>query len=241
MVDTRGFSGLFKESLHLYKTNFKFLTSIIFLSYFWGVIVNGLWKWFKPYLLPILYARLAYVTISLISWFLTTLGIVAIVIALNNLQKDEKKPLSSVYTEAVKLFFPVSTILIIEYLIILGGSVLFIVPGIIFFIWYLFSVYTAVVHKKRKGEALVLSKLVVKVSPGKVIGYMLLMGIISYTLSLLFYLPILIGVFSAFVPYPVGIILYGGIKSILTVWVTTFTLLLYMEIIEANPRILESI
>jgi hypothetical protein len=125
------------------------------------------------------------------------------------------------------------------WLIILGGLVLLIVPGVLFFIWYSFLLYAVVVHKKRGAEALALSKAVARTSMGKVIGYVLLAIIVGYGPSVLFSVIVRKGAFPSFLPYLGAVIIHGVIHSILYAWVTTFLFMFYIDLIEANLKISE--
>jgi hypothetical protein len=168
------------------------------------------------------------------------LGSIAIIVAVKNLKQGQHSSIISVYREAIKLFLPVSVVSIISCLIVMGGLILLIAPGILFYIWYFFSPYAAIIHKKRKTEALALSKAVVRTSMWKVIGYILLTGIVVYGSSYLFFLLIMEkGVFPFFLPRLLASIIFVGIGNILGVWVTAFLFMFYLDLIKANPRISE--
>ena len=237
----RNLSSLLKDSFILCRRNLIFLVSVIFLSYIPGLILIGLERWFRFHLLSAFYSSFANVSlctsVHIVSWFLTILGSIALIVAIQNLKQGQHTSIASVYRQAIKLFLPVLVVFIIGWLIILGGLFLLIVPGILFFIWYLFSLYAAVIHRKRKAEALALSKAVVRTSIRKVIGYMLLVGIIGYGPSVLFYS--LEDIFSSFLPYLGAVIIHSGIAGILAVWVIAFSFMFYLDLIKANPQISE--
>jgi len=177
-----------------------------------------------------------YGALHVISPFLTILGYIAIVVALKGLREGGETTINSTYSEAIRLFLPVLVVFIIEAFIILGGFIFFIAPGIIFSIWYLFSLYAAVVHRKRKAEALALSKAVVRTSIGRVIGYVLVIEIFGSLPSILFYFLVQKGVFSSST-YLFWTIIHGIINSILTIGVRAFLLRFYSELIKVNPQI----
>ena len=239
----RNLSSLLKDSFILCRRNFTFLVSVIFLSYIPGLILIGLERWFRSYLLSAFHSSFANAalcaSLHLVSWFLTILGSIALIVAIQNLKQGQYPSITAVYRQAIKLFWPVLVVFIIGWLIILGGLLLLIAPGILFSIWYLFSLYAAVIHRKRKAAALALSKAVVRTSMGKVIVYMLLVGIISGGPSVLFYSLIEKGIFPSFLSYLSAVIIHSGIAGILVVWVTAFSFMFYLDLIKANPRISE--
>jgi len=63
---------------------------------------------------------------------------------------------------SVSLIIPTVLAAILSGLIILGGIILFIIPGIIFSIWYSFIFYSVVLDNKKNMEALRTSKSLVK-------------------------------------------------------------------------------
>jgi len=71
---------------------------------------------------------------------------------------DVKQNLSA----TVRLIIPVFILSIIVGLIIFGGLLLFIIPGIIFGVWYAFAMYEIVLNDKKIKESLHNSKLLVK-------------------------------------------------------------------------------
>ena len=181
-----------------------------------------------------------YGTMWLFCGLLTFVGGIAMVLALKTAEEDKSISIGSTYRETAHLFFPVLLVFIIMGLIIGGGLIIFIAPGILFAIWYLFSLYTAVIHRKRKAEALCLSKAVVRTSMGRVLGYTLLVWAIAYGPSIVISMIIQRGTFHTFSAYLSAVIANGLITSILAVWATAFSLMLYLDLIETNPKISES-
>jgi hypothetical protein len=64
----------------------------------------------------------------------------------------------SVYSSSSGLIWPVIYTSFLVSLIVMGGTLLFIIPGIIFMIWYSFSFYTVVFEGKTWMQALTASK-----------------------------------------------------------------------------------
>ena len=73
---------------------------------------------------------------------------------------EGKKPkaLQVSSSNSTKLIWPMFVVSIIAGLIIFGGMLLLIIPGIIFSVWYAFSVYTVIFDNKKNMAALTASK-----------------------------------------------------------------------------------
>jgi hypothetical protein len=78
-------------------------------------------------------------------------------------------------------------------LVIFGGTVLFIVPGIIFSVWYVFSTYAVILDNKKGGVALKFSKSLVIGRWWRMVWRIvvpsLLFGLIAYVIILAIILP----------------------------------------------------
>ena len=61
-------------------------------------------------------------------------------------------------SNSIKLIWPMFVVSIIAGLIIFGGMLLLIIPGIIFSVWYAFTVYTVIFDNKKNMAALTASK-----------------------------------------------------------------------------------
>ena len=167
------------------------------------------------------------------------LGNIAILVAIKNLKQERKESIHSVYAQAIKLFLPVMVVIIIQSLIVMGGFLFLIAPGILFSIWYMFAFYSAVIYNKRKTEALALSKAIVRKSMGRAIGYSLLAGIIIYGPYIVVNYVVDKYLIHHAYSYLSGIFVGGIIDSILTVWLLAFSSIFYLDLIKANPQISE--
>lgn len=72
------------------------------------------------------------------------------------------KPVRDMLKASVPLIIQSVIVSILSALAVLGGLLLFIIPGIIFSIWFAFAVYALVLDGKRNVSALVASKALVK-------------------------------------------------------------------------------
>lgn len=72
---------------------------------------------------------------------------------------------------------------ILSGLIVLGGLILFIIPGVIFSLWYTFAPFVAILEKKRGMEALRESKKMVQGRWWTVFGYFFVLGLLFFVVS----------------------------------------------------------
>lgn len=118
------------------------------------------------------------VTSLLSLWF--SLSLVRALIQI--IETDRALSLQEDVREGARLILPTLLTSILVFLAVAGGIFLFIIPGIIFSIWFAFTNYAVVVDGKRGIEALKASKVLVKgrwwavflrlVIPGLAIGFM---------------------------------------------------------------------
>ncbi|OGZ66043.1 MAG: hypothetical protein A3D34_02580 [Candidatus Staskawiczbacteria bacterium RIFCSPHIGHO2_02_FULL_33_16] len=152
-------SDLFKKSFDFYKNNIKILLGVALIGY-----------------IPILIAYLLEIeeSLSLVSWILFLIIFVLnflTYIAFFYVIKETKEGVSEKnYIERIKrLFakasgniFPVFLISLLSFLCIIGGLILFIIPGIIFATWFVFSNYAFIFEGTKGKKALLQSKELVK-------------------------------------------------------------------------------
>lgn len=115
--------------LYLYVQSSKLISSLVVLSVFVASMIFSLW-----------------VTIALAKAIKACLD------------KEEPKNWKENLGSTSHLIWPVIITYIIAALIILGGTILFIIPGIIFFVWYTFNFYTVIFEEKTALKALRASK-----------------------------------------------------------------------------------
>ncbi len=90
-------------------------------------------------------------------------------------------------------FFSYLWLVIAVTLTIMGGSLLLVVPGIIFAGWFVLSIYVFVVEGKKGFGAMMASKEYVRGYWWDVMGRLLVLGLISAAFQLLFMLPAMLG------------------------------------------------
>jgi len=150
-------TDLFRDSWKLYKKNFWLFTGyaawlLLPLAVFL-ILSNAPKHW--AIAIIIILASLGELFIGI--WILAT-------VILTTIQLSENKQVDDVKTskKALASMKNLLSTSVLQLLVILGGLILFIIPGLIFSIWYGFSQATAVLTGKRPVEALAHSKSLVK-------------------------------------------------------------------------------
>lgn len=157
---------IIKQSWELYTKNWKKL-GLYALIFFIPTIVLDL-VWFLSLLLS------RYTTSA--SWLNGLLTLILIVAALvftfwlsialaqvirDLLENRPSAPFKSVLQTKSHLLWPAIYTTLLSALIILGGTILFVVPGIIFSLWYAFTFYSVIFEGQKGPDALRASKVLV--------------------------------------------------------------------------------
>lgn len=183
----RGPGSLLLESFRFYKTHFESLIGIMIVpailsalsSYLeiaadpkgdGGMLVRGMLGELAAFG-PIL---------SLVVIIISTVVSIIAYIALTLFVADPSRypSVSGLYGEAKRYFFPYLWIGILNGLAVFAGMILFIIPGIIVAIWFIFSGYTLVLEDKRGTQALKASKALVKGRWWAVFGRSVVIGLV---------------------------------------------------------------
>lgn len=91
---------------------------------------------------------------------------------------QEPRDWKTMFSESSNLILPVMIVSVLVFLIVFGGSLLLIIPGIIFTVWYSFTFYTVVFENKKGFESLSSSKSLVVGRWWAVLWRMLVPGVI---------------------------------------------------------------
>jgi hypothetical protein len=94
-------------------------------------------------------------------WFLTLLTTAFSKVIKSFIDQQTPPSFRSLFKTNHHLIWPVVGVSIIVGLIIFGGTLLFVVPGIIFTLWYYFAMYEVIFYEKRGWQALQESKALV--------------------------------------------------------------------------------
>lgn len=108
-------------------------------------------------------------TVVTITFFLMALTIVVsiwiniiLIELLNKYYKNETADVEGLYKTSWSKFWPLVLVSVLVGLAVLGGTILFIIPGIIFAVWFSFANYFLILEDKRGIEALKASKKLVQ-------------------------------------------------------------------------------
>ena len=77
-------------------------------------------------------------------------------------QKQEAKKLADTLKGSAKLIVPAILAVILVGLIVIGGTLLLIIPGVIFSLWFAFALYAVAIDEQKPMDALKASKALVK-------------------------------------------------------------------------------
>ncbi|GEM_PF-3115826 len=229
-----------KESCSFFNNHFPLLISLFSPFYLSSLGLGGVFYLYKkkgpPYGL-LFWERMWWEGILPLLIFLILLwGSITLLLALKSLERKEKISFK-IYSEATAFLLPLLMIFFTESLIVVGSFILLVFPAFLLFFWYTFTPHALTIHKKRKTEALLLSKYTVRTSPFMVLKGLLLTLILVGSITYLFMHPLLHKWFSS----PLAKILWGilaGLSLLLTlIWLHIFSFHLYQELIRSNPRI----
>lgn len=141
----------------------------LYCTHLWSLIGYSAWLLLPASAFFLLTFAHEHWLVSVITVLLMIMGIylalwmtIAIVNTTHRLtQKQEVNP-TTISHEALTRLLPLLQTMVLQGLIILGGLVLFIVPGLIFSFWYAFAQLSTILDNKRPLEALAQSKSMVE-------------------------------------------------------------------------------
>lgn len=195
-----GIGELLKGSWQLYKENFGILIKVTFVPLF---LVFSLWliKTLYPFsfsLKYILFQIISTVLSSFIFCWLTA----NLVFSVKNREKkiDFKEALKS----GTKWILPLFWLSILSSIVVLGGTMLLIIPGIILSVWFCLASYVLIYEDKRGMEALLKSKDIISGNWWSVFWRMVIIfviGLLIFLPFLFFYFPLLFSKEIVFATY----------------------------------------
>src|SRR3989344_3811570 len=172
---------LFKKTFGFYKTKVFLMMNLVLVS--WAVtlvigLVFGLpavflvWKQGGFGLFSLLLLLLAALGIAVVHFWIQT----ALLCALQS--KEAKLTVKNTLQEAKNKIGPYAWVVILGKLITMAGVVLFIIPGIIFSVWFSLSCYVFIFENKKGMQALKRSKELVKGYWWPIFGRILILGLV---------------------------------------------------------------
>jgi len=105
---------------------------------------------------------------------------------------DNHPSLPQLLSKSAGLVLPLLLVGLLAGLVIVGGLILFIVPGIIFGLWYTFVTYALVLDGQHGRAALKASKALVKGRIGKVFGRLFVFGLVIFGIEIVVGIVVLI-------------------------------------------------
>ena len=201
-VELKSFRQLLKESWEFYKTKIRTLLVIIALpiifSLFFSVLIYFLEKSNFQYSILFSLTEAFFLLCSFILWLWV---IPALILSI----KNDAGAVNSL-REGLKLIVPYLWIYFLFYIIISGGFLLLVIPGILFSIWFSFTIYIFIFEGKKGFNALFASKELVSGNFGKVLwrflAFILMIGlllsIIIVSLTTIFQNPEFVGKITSY-------------------------------------------
>ncbi len=180
---------LVSESFQLYKKNWRnylpYMLAIFLPTLILSII--GTISLYLSILLPAssLASNIIIIMIFAASLVTTLLASIALIRALNANLTDQTLDWKENFKISNHLILPVIWVSFIAGLIILGGSILFVIPGIIFSVWYGFVTYPAILENARGMEALRISKSLVVGRWWQITFRLIGIGFVLFLISLL--------------------------------------------------------
>lgn len=220
--------ALFNDTYAFYQSNLKLLVSITLIS---GVL-QALVSYLTPTegnpvsgVIPLVVLLIAFAA----AVFVGVIATAALVLAIKE-PGQYQSPVDALKA-ARTFFFPMIWAGFLSGIVIIGGFLLFIIPGIIFMIWYGFVYYTLILEKKRGWEALKASKAYVVGNWWPVFGRVmaLIAVILALTLIIEFFLSMLM------LGKPISSAVSALIASLYSPFVLTYMYLVY-EDLKAGPQ-----
>jgi hypothetical protein len=146
------------QSWKLYIKNFKLLIKIIVWVLLFSILLT-----FTPYLRPLGLAAIPINILLSLAAFVVSIWIsIALALTIKNLYKNEPVDLKAIYRESYSKILSYFWISFLTGILILAGTILFIIPGLIFAVWFSFALYVLIFENIKGFKALKRSKELVK-------------------------------------------------------------------------------
>ncbi len=227
--------NLLKQSIRLFFSNFTYLLKFYFVSV--GVSLLA----FSPLAILLIVLGVAYgghaevlnktllIALGALGSILGVLAMIILNVAsfvqYKSIVSNERLSIKDLFLQAKKLLSPFFSTGLLSGLAILGGTLFFIIPGIIFSFWFYFSTMVVLFENISGVPALSRSKQIVRGRFLKLVWYSIFPGLILALLSLV------IGMFSA-ISKPLGTsadLLFSLITMPFGVISTIYSFLVYQQ------------
>lgn len=186
-----GVRELFRQSLSLYKTNYKVFMAIGLVPVVYGIIqglVSAIFHYsMSDSILAVIIVSLVTILLGLLGIIIQTLYQVSLVKSIDDAGKSGAFDLKEVYRKSLSLFLSYWWVAILSGLIVIVCFVLFIVPGIIVSVLIGFAYFSLIIDGKKGLQALSNSYYYVKGNWLGVFGRLLSVSLISFILVIVIY------------------------------------------------------
>ena len=180
---------LLKESWQVFVDRWETFVGLMAIMFSFPILIILIPIVFKKYYPDIGLAVLAFISpLFLLLLLLSSWSLISLVCASANPNLGIKESLKQGWRKLIPYWW----ILFLQGIIIAGGYLLFIVPGIIFYVWFSLASYVFVAENVRGMDALLKSKEYIKGYWGNVFLRILFLAIVAYLIDLLINLPFLI-------------------------------------------------
>lgn len=153
-----GAGDLIENSWLICRKNYKKFLTISFWMFLPTVLVTAVFLATRLLGTAEFVSAAMVVVVSLPAYLAQFLATMVFVMAIDAILKNEDFDPRKLAEAALKKIWPVLLVAALTALVVLGGFILLIIPGIIFSIWYAFSYYEAVLNDMRGLAALKKSK-----------------------------------------------------------------------------------
>ncbi|MBW2990664.1 hypothetical protein KY348_03080 [Candidatus Woesearchaeota archaeon] len=171
---------ILSDAWTIYSKNFKLILLIILCTYLPLTIISEIISLQVPVSAdPVLTFNWGLIGIQILIALLMLIVTLAIAFVVKFRAEGEEIDLSKAITNAFSRWFPVIGTSILMGIFLIGLFILLIVPGIIFSVYWIFTIYIVALNNKSGLEALKHSKAIVKGRWWKVVGYGFVFGLIA--------------------------------------------------------------
>lgn len=182
----KGVIQLLEESWKIYRSKIKTLLGIMVIPILFSIFIRVLIDFLSHY--PIQYS--IWFSIIRVITFLFSLFLGWLVIPSLIYEVKENIGMKESYKKGLKIFISFFWVFILLNLIILGGFLIFIIPGIIFTIWFGLAFYSSIFEEKRGMNALFKSQHLVSGKFWGVLRRLLSFGLIIGVIFVIILIPI---------------------------------------------------
>ncbi|HHD92241.1 MAG TPA: hypothetical protein ENL06_01275, partial [Candidatus Portnoybacteria bacterium] len=180
---------LLEESWQVFVDRWETFVGLVAIMFSFPILIILIPIVFKKYYPDIGLTVLAFISpLFLLLLLLSSWSLISLVCASANPNLEIKESLKQGWRKLISYWW----ILSLQGIIIAGGYLLFIVPGIIFYVWFSLASYVFVVEDIRGMDALLKSKEYIKGYWGNVFWRILFLATVAYLIDLLINLPFLI-------------------------------------------------